>query len=73
MKPILVVNAGSSSLKFQLFENEPGPRVKRLLKGQLDGIGVRPRLRATKGDGAIARILAMTGLEQRIGTEGTPQ
>ena len=54
MKPILVVNAGSSSLKFQLFENEPGPRVKRLLKGQLDGIGVRPRLRATKGDGAIA-------------------
>ena len=54
MKAILVVNAGSSSLKFQLFENEPGPRVKRLLKGQLDGIGVRPRLRATKGDGAIA-------------------
>ena len=42
------------SLKFQLFENEPGPRVKRLLRGQLDGIGVRPRLRATKGDGAIA-------------------
>jgi acetate kinase len=54
MKPILVVNAGSSSLKFQLFEIEPGSRVKRLLKGQLDGIGVRPRLRATKGDGAIA-------------------
>lgn len=54
MKAILVVNAGSSSLKFQLFENEPGPRVKRLLKGQLDGIGVRPRLRATKADGAIA-------------------
>ena len=54
MKAILVVNAGSSSLKFQLFENEPGSRVKRLLKGQLDGIGVRPRLRATKGDGAIA-------------------
>ena len=54
MKPILVVNAGSSSLKFQLFEIEPGSRVKRLLKGQLDGIGVRPRLRATKADGAIA-------------------
>ena len=54
MKAILVVNAGSSSLKFQLFAMEPGSRVKRLLKGQLDGIGVRPRLRATKGDGAIA-------------------
>jgi acetate kinase len=37
-----------------LFEIEPESRVKRLLKGQLDGIGVRPRLRATKGDGAIA-------------------
>ncbi len=54
MKAILVVNAGSSSLKFQLFETEPGSRVKRLLKGQLDGIGVRPRLRATNADGAIA-------------------
>ena len=63
MKAILVVNAGSSSLKFQLFENEPGSRVKRLLKGQLDGIGVRPRLRATKGDGAIA-IDRMFSLEE---------
>jgi acetate kinase len=59
MKAILVVNAGSSSLKFQLFENEPGPRVK----GQLDGIGVRPRLRATKADGAIA-IDRMFSLEE---------
>ena len=63
MKAILVVNAGSSSLKFQLFEIEPGPRVKRLLKGQLDGIGVRPRLRATKADGAIA-IDRMFSLEE---------
>ena len=63
MKAILVVNAGSSSLKFQLFEIEPGSRVKRLLKGQLDGIGVRPRLRATKGDGAIA-IDRMFSLEE---------
>jgi acetate kinase len=54
MKAILVVNAGSSSLKFQLFAIEPGPRVERLLRGQLDGIGVRPRLHATRGDGAIA-------------------
>jgi acetate kinase len=54
MKAILVVNAGSSSLKFQLFEIEPESRVKRLLKGRLDGISVRPRLHATKADGAIA-------------------
>ncbi len=41
---ILVVNAGSSSIKFQLFSIEPGDELIRLLKGQLDGIGARPRL-----------------------------
>jgi acetate kinase len=51
MRTILVVNAGSSSLKFQLFDVEEGtPR--RRMRGQLDGIGVNPRLRATDGDGA---------------------
>jgi len=51
MKTILVINAGSSSLKFQLFDVEGGtPR--RRIRGQLDGIGVHPRLRATDGAGA---------------------
>jgi acetate kinase len=45
---ILVVNAGSSSIKFQLFSIGQGGELLRLLKGQIDGIGVRPRL-ATKG------------------------
>jgi acetate kinase len=49
MDTILVVNAGSSSVKFQVFEIADEPR--RLLKGQMDGIGVRPRLRATSADG----------------------
>ncbi|TMH29130.1 MAG: acetate/propionate family kinase [Betaproteobacteria bacterium] len=45
MDAILVVNAGSSSIKFQIFGMEGGaPR--RLIKGQLDGIGTRPRLSA---------------------------
>jgi acetate kinase len=49
MDAILVVNAGSSSVKFQIFGIEPAaPR--RLIKGQLDGIGTRPRLSATAGD-----------------------
>ena len=51
---ILVVNAGSSSLKFQVFEIDPTRALTRLLKGQVDGVGVRPRLRAAKADGSSA-------------------
>jgi acetate kinase len=54
MDTILVVNAGSSSLKFQVFEIEAGDNLKRLIKGQIDGIGTRPRLRATASDGVVA-------------------
>jgi acetate kinase len=49
MDTILVVNAGSSSVKFQVFASESGdPR--RLIKGQVSGIGVHPRLRAEGAD-----------------------
>src|SRR6516162_5357042 len=49
MDAILVVNAGSSSVKFQIFDIEGGaPR--RLRKGQIDGIGTRPRLTAEAND-----------------------
>ena len=41
---ILVVNAGSSSIKFQLFSVVPGDRLERLLKGQIEGVGVKPHL-----------------------------
>jgi acetate kinase len=51
MDAILVVNAGSSSLKFQLFALRDGGLVRRI-RGQVDGIGSRPRLRAVDGDGA---------------------
>ena len=54
MEAILVVNAGSSSLKFQVFEIDPTRAITRLLKGQVDGVGVRPRLRAAKVDGSSA-------------------
>lgn len=50
MDAILVVNAGSSSLKFQIFGIESG-ELERHLRGQLDGIGIRPRLRASAADG----------------------
>jgi acetate kinase len=51
MDTILVVNAGSSSVKFQVFAVDADGRLQRQLKGQMDGIGSRPRLRATGGNG----------------------
>ena len=50
MDAILVVNAGSSSLKFQVFSTGAGDELDCLVKGQMDGIGTRPRLRATGPD-----------------------
>src|SRR5262245_22993945 len=41
---ILVLNAGSSSFKFQLFVSGADEKLIRHLKGQVDGIGTRPRL-----------------------------
>jgi acetate kinase len=43
---ILVVNAGSSSIKFQLFLVGAGDKLRRRLKGQIEGIGVHPHLAA---------------------------
>ena len=47
MNTILVVNAGSSSVKFQVFAVEGDGELRRQIKGQMDGIGSRPRLRAS--------------------------
>ena len=47
MDTILVVNAGSSSVKFQVFAVEGEGGLQRQIKGQMDGIGSRPRLRAS--------------------------
>ena len=44
---IFVVNAGSSSIKFQLFALDENGRCDRLMKGQFDGIGSRPHLYAS--------------------------
>ena len=52
MDTILVVNAGSSSVKFQVFAVDGDGRLRRQIKGQMDGIGSRPRLRATDAAGA---------------------
>ena len=53
MDTILVANAGSSSVKFQVFAVDKGGTLKRQMRGQVDGIGTSPRLRATGADKAV--------------------
>jgi len=51
-RTILTLNAGSSSLKFALFDaNEERPR--RLAVGELEGIGVHPHLLVKGAEGAV--------------------
>jgi acetate kinase len=50
MDSILVVNAGSSSVKFELFAVDGSVKLTRKIRGQIDGIGTRPRLRARGAD-----------------------
>jgi acetate kinase len=46
---ILVMNAGSSSLKFQVYLIESGG-VRSIRRGAIDGIGVSPRMRILEAD-----------------------
>ena len=56
---ILVLNAGSSSVKFQLFGTDGTRDLEGLVKGQVDGIGSHPRLRAAAaGRRPIDEVLA---------------
>ena len=75
MDTILVVNAGSSSVKFQVFSVEGEGKLRRLIKGQMDGIGSRPRLRASgpNGDPMADRaypIEAVAGVPAAIAVAG---
>lgn len=59
MEAILVLNAGSSSLKFQIFGlDASGPAMQ--VKGQIDGIGTRAQFKARDRDGTVLadRMLA---------------
>jgi acetate kinase len=65
MDTILIANAGSSSVKFQIFGTGDAGDLKRLVKGQMDGIGTRPRLRAEGSDRAPL-------IDQTYGVEEAP-
>ena len=64
MDAVLVVNAGSSSVKFQTFDVHSGTEPRRLVQGQLDGIGTRPRLRAEASDGS--QLIDKTFAPERV-------
>ena len=49
----LVLNAGSSSLKFCLFERPPAEGWRLAARGQIEGIGTAPRLSVKDADGQV--------------------
>lgn len=66
---ILVLNAGSSSIKFQLFAVRPRDQLERRLKGQVEGIGTRPRLHAKNCDGSS--VIEEEWTETEVGDTAT--
>jgi acetate kinase len=49
---LLVVNAGSSSIKFSVFNVGSGTRLDSLYRGEIDGLGARPHFVAHDATGA---------------------
>jgi acetate kinase len=63
---ILVVNAGSSSLKFSLFRLGAADALQLAVRGQIDGIGTRPSLKVKDdaGNTLDARELAVAEVRE---------
>ncbi len=59
---ILTINAGSSSIKFALFERGEPLAPQAALRGELDGIGAQPRLKAQDAGGAVLAELTFDDL-----------
>jgi len=59
----LVINAGSSSLKFSVLRRPPGQSWRLEVKGQIEGIGTSPVLSAKDGNG---ETLAKTSLDGSV-------
>ena len=59
----LIVNAGSSSLKFSVLRRPPGQSWRLEAKGQIEGIGTSPRFSAKDGNGDV---LARTSLDAGV-------
>jgi acetate kinase len=65
---IAVINAGSSSVKFAIYQATKGERC--LFRGQVEGIGVAPRLKIEdgKGDAVEERTLSAQGFDHGAAT-----
>ena len=50
---VLVLNAGSSSVKFSTYRLGPAGALARSLRGELEGIGTRPHLQAADAEGRV--------------------
>jgi acetate kinase len=63
---ILVVNAGSSSLKFSLFRLDATNALQLTVRGQIDGIGTQPRLKAKNdiGNTVVERDFSVTEMRE---------
>ena len=57
MDTILVVNAGSSSVKFQVFSVEGEGTLRRQIKGQIDGIGAAELPPGNRGAAAAWQVV----------------
>jgi len=65
---LLVLNAGSSSVKFALYDVDDAERLERTAQGEVEGIGTRPRLRvhgATPGDAVERPLAGADGVDHR--------
>lgn len=62
---VLVINAGSSSIKFSLYtvENAPLARLVDVFAGQIEGINGQPRFIVSRPDGTVWENCCLTGRE----------
>ncbi|SKA12517.1 acetate kinase [Enhydrobacter aerosaccus] len=70
--PILILNAGSSSLKFSVFETEEDGSLGAGVHGQVEGIGVAPKLhiRGPNGERLVDSTVSGRGHEGAIAAIG---
>ncbi len=73
MSSIAVINAGSSSLKFAVYRSAADPLL--LLKGQIEGIGAKPRARLSdaQGETLLQEDLSAEGFDHASATRAMMQ
>ena len=72
---VLVVNAGSSSLKFSVFHLDDTDFLQLAMRGQIDGIGTQPHLCVKDVTGSVVAerdfaIIEINNVQQAIGFAG---